>query len=179
MSEGAPGNDLEVLFDTETLDRRIAELGRQISADYRGRPLRLVGILKGSWGFMASLARRLELEVTVDFLGVASYERSTEPTGAVRITKDLDHSIEGLDVLVVEDILDTGRTFEYILGVLSAHRPRSLKTVALLDKPSRRVRPVKADYVGFTVPDVFVVGYGLDYAQRFRHLPDVRILRNV
>ncbi|MBI1983104.1 MAG: hypoxanthine phosphoribosyltransferase, partial [Acidobacteria bacterium] len=156
MSEGAPGNDLEILLDAETLDRRVAELGHEISADYRGRPLRLVGILKGSWVFMASLARRLELDVTVDFLGVASYDRSTEPTGEVRITKDLDHSIEGLDVLVAEDILDTGRTFEHILGVLSAHRPRSLKTVALLDKPSRRVCPVKADYVGFTVPDVFV-----------------------
>ncbi len=178
MPDRAPHSNLEVLLDGETIARRVRELAAQISADYRGRPLRLVGILKGAWVFLADLVRHLNLEVTVDFLSIASYEDNSHPSGAVRITKDLDRSIEGIDVLVVEDILDTGHTFEYLRGVLEAHKPRSLKVVTLLDKPSRRARPVQADYVGFTIPDVFVVGYGLDYAQQYRNLPDVRILRN-
>lgn len=170
-------SDLEVLLDAATIARRVRELGAQISADYRGRPLRLVGILKGAWVFLADLIRHLDLELTVDFLSIASYANHSHPTGAVKITKDLDQSIEGLDVLVVEDILDTGHTFEYLRGLLEAHKPRSLKVVTLLDKPSRRVRPVQTDYVGFTIADVFVVGYGLDYAQQYRNLPDVRVLR--
>ena len=172
-----PGSNLEVLLDAETIAGRVRELAAQISADYRGRPLRLVGILKGAWVFLADLARHLDLEVTVDFLSIASYGNDSHSSGVVRITKDLDQSIEGLDVLVVEDILDTGHTFEYLRGVLEAHKPKSLKVVTLLDKSSRRVRPVEADYVGFTIPDVFVVGYGLDYSQRYRNLPDVRIWR--
>jgi hypoxanthine phosphoribosyltransferase len=171
------GSNLEVLLDAETIAGRVRELAAQISADYRGRPLRLVGILKGAWVFLADLVRHLDLEVTVDFLSIASYGNNSYSSGAVRITKDLDQSIAGLDVLVVEDILDTGHTFEYLRGVLEAHRPKSLKLVTLLDKPSRRVRPIQADYVGFTIPDVFVVGYGLDHAQQYRHLPEVRILR--
>jgi len=172
-----PGSNLEVLLDAETIAGRVRELAAQISADYRGRPLRLVGILKGAWVFLADLVRHLDLEVTVDFLSLASYGNNSYASGAVRITKDLDQTIEGLDVLVVEDILDTGQTFEYLRGVLEAHKPKSLKLVTLLDKPSRRVRPVRADYVGFTIPDVFVAGYGLDSAQQYRHLPDVRIWR--
>ena len=179
MSEGPPAHDLEVLLDAEKIARRVRELGEQISADYHGRPLHLIGILKGAWVFLADLIRHLDLEVTVDFLGIASYGNAAHPSGEVKISKDLDHSIEGLDVLVVEDILDTGYTFEYLRGVLAAHRPKSLKLVALLDKASRRVRPVQADYVGFTIPDVFVVGYGLDYAHRYRNLPDVRIFRSL
>ncbi len=170
-------DDLEILLDAETIARRVRELAAQISADYRGRPLRLVGILKGAWVFLADLVRQLTFEVSVDFICIESYGSNSTTTGAVKITKDLDRSIEGLDVLVVEDILDTGHTFEYLRGVLEAHKPRSLRVVTLLDKPSRRVRPVQADYVGFTIPDVFVVGYGLDYAQQYRNLPDVRILR--
>lgn len=177
MDRAAPGSDLEVLVDAEQIARRTRELGAQISADYRGRRLHLIGILKGGWVFLADLIRHLDLEVTVDFLSIASYENQSHPSGGVKITKDLDHSIAGLDVLVVEDILDTGQTFEYLRGVLEAHKPRSLKVVTLLDKPSRRLRPIQADFVGFTIPDVFVVGYGLDYAQQFRNLPDVRILR--
>jgi hypoxanthine phosphoribosyltransferase len=173
-----PGSDLEVLLDAETIAGRVRELAAEISADYRGRPLRLVGILKGAWVFLADLVRHLDLEVTVDFLSIASYGNNSYSSGAVRITKDLDQSIEGLDVLIVEDILDTGHTFEYLRGVLEAHRPRSLKLVTLLDKPLRRVRPVQADYVGFTIPDVFVAGYGLDHAQQYRNLPDVRIFRS-
>jgi hypoxanthine phosphoribosyltransferase len=138
----------------------------------------MVGILKGAWVFLADLVRHLELEVSVDFLSIASYGDNAHSSGAVKITKDLDQSIEGRDVLVVEDILDTGHTFEYLRGVFEPHKPRSLKVVTLLDKPSHRVRPVQADYVGFTIPDVFVVGYGLDYAQKYRSLPEVRILRH-
>jgi len=139
--------------------------------------LRLIGILKGAWVFLADLIRHLDLDITVDFLSIASYGDYSRSSGVVRVTKDLDESIEGLDVLVVEDILDTGHTFEYLRGVLEAHKPGSLKVVTLLDKPSRRVRPVHADYVGFTIPEVFVVGYGLDHGQQYRHLPDVRIWR--
>ncbi len=177
MKPHPPGDDLEVLISVEKIALRVRELGAQISADYRGRPLHLIGILKGSWVFLADLIRHLELKVTVDFLGFASYGQAAASPGEVKITKDLDASIQGLDVLMVEDILDTGQTFEYIQRVLTARKPRSLKAVALLDKASRRIRPIRADYVGFTIPDVFVVGYGLDYAQQYRQLPDVRIFR--
>jgi hypoxanthine phosphoribosyltransferase len=177
MSRRVPRNDLEVLLSAEQIASRVKELAAQISADYRGRPLHIIGMLKGAWVFLADLVRHLDLEVTVDFLSIASYGNDSHSSGVVRITKDLDQSIEGLDVLVVEDILDTGHTFEYLRGVLEAHKPKSLKVVTLLDKSSRRVRPVEADYVGFTIPDVFVVGYGLDYSQRYRNLPDVRIWR--
>jgi len=176
MESAAPGAELEILYDAETIARRVRELAAQISADYRGRPLRVIGILKGAWVFLADLVRQLDLEVTVDFLSFTSYGDNAHPSGAVKITKDLDQSVEGLDVLVVEDILDTGQTFEYLRGVLEAHKPHTLKVVTLLDKPSRRVRPVQADYVGFTIPDAFVVGYGLDHAQKYRHLPDIRVL---
>ncbi len=162
----------EVLLSAEQIARRVRELAAQISADYAGRPLLIVGILKGAWIFLADLVRELRLEhITVDFLGVASYGKSTTSSGEVKITKDLDQSIEGLDVLVVEDILDTGETFHYLQELLAARQPRSLKTVVLLDKPGRRTRPVHADYVGFTIPDAFVVGYGLDYDQNYRQLP--------
>jgi len=177
MSRRVPRNDLQVLLSAEQIASRVKELAAQISADYRGRPLHLIGMLKGAWVFLADLVRHLDLKVTVDFLSIASYGGASVSSGAVRITKDLDQSIEGLDVLVVEDILDTGHTFEYLRGVLEAHKPKSLKVVTLLDKSSRRVRPVEADYVGFTIPDVFVVGYGLDYSQQYRNLPDVRIWR--
>lgn len=177
MKADPAGKDLEILLTREAIARRVRELGAQISTDYRGRPVRLIGILKGAWVFLADLVRCLDLDVTVDFLSFTSYGDGLESSGTVKITKDLDQPIAGLDVLVVEDILDTGRTFEYLLGVLVAHKPRSLNVVTLLDKPSRRVRPVKADYVGFTIPDVFVVGYGLDCAHQYRNLPDIRTIR--
>jgi hypoxanthine phosphoribosyltransferase len=165
-------------LDAEAIARRVRELAVQISADYRGRPLRLVGILKGAWMFLADLIRYIDLEdVTVDFLGVASYGRSTKSSGEAKITKDLDQSIEGLDVLIVEDILDTGETFNYLQEILAARQPKSLKAVVLFDKAERRTRPAQADYVGFTIPDRFVVGYGLDYAERYRQLRDLRVLR--
>lgn len=169
--------NLEILIGSENIARRVKELGAQISAEYRGRPLHLIGILKGSWVFLADLIRHLDLEVTVDFLGFSSYEDGQSSSGQVKITKDLDSSIEGVDVLVVEDILDTGHTFHYLKGLLARRKPRTMKVVTLLDKPTRRVNPVSADYVGFTIQDAFVVGYGLDFAQKYRGLPDVRVLR--
>ena len=170
---------LDVLLDAEKIAARVRELGAQISADYRGRVPHLVGILKGAWVFLADLIRHLDLEVTVDFMGIESYGMGTSSSGEVKITKDLDTSIEDRDVLVVEDILDTGRTFHFLQGVLLAHKPKSLKLVALLDKTSRRIIPVRPDYVGFEIPDLFIVGYGLDYAQKYRQLRDVRVLRSV
>jgi hypoxanthine phosphoribosyltransferase len=167
---------LELLLSAEKIQGRVQELAAQISADYAGKRVHLIGVLKGSWIFLADLIRHLDLHVTLDFLGIASYGDAQQSSGVVKITKDLDSSIEGLDVLVVEDILDTGQTFEFLQGVLGAHRPNSLKMVTLLDKASRRIRPVHADYVGFTIPDVFVVGYGLDFAQQYRELPDLCIL---
>jgi hypoxanthine phosphoribosyltransferase len=170
---------LEVLLDASQIAARIRELGEEISSDYHGRTPHLVGVLKGAWIFMADLVRNLSIEATVDFLEIQSYVAGTTSSGELRITKDLDVSIAGRDVLVVEDILDTGRTYHYLQGVLAAHQPKSLKLVTLLDKTSRRAVPVKADYVGFQIPDVFVVGYGLDYNQQFRRLREVRHLRNV
>jgi hypoxanthine phosphoribosyltransferase len=163
----------EILLPAAKIAARVRELAAEISRDYRDEAPHLIGILKGAWIFMADLIRQLDLEPTVDFLGIASYGTSTTSSGEVKITKDLDASIEGRHVLVVEDILDTGRTFHYLQEVLLARQPLSLKLVTLLDKPSRRVVPVAADYVGFTIPNVFVVGYGLDYGQQFRQLPDV------
>lgn len=176
MRHRVPTEKLELLLDAAKIQARVRELAAQISADYRGRRVHLIGVLKGSWIFLADLIRHLDFEVTLDFLGIASYGNAQSSTGEVRITKDLDTSIEGLDVLVVEDILDTGQTFEFLQGVLSAHRPKSLRMATLLDKASRRIRPVHADYVGFTIPDLFVVGYGLDFAQQYRELPDIRVL---
>ena len=171
-----PKNNLELLLNEEKITHRVRELGAQITADYQGRRLHLVGILKGAWVFLADLVRHIDLEVTVDFLGIASYGSGTTTSGQVKITKDLDQSIEGLDVLAVEDILDTGLTFTYLQKMLTARKPRSLKLVALLDKAERRIMPVHADYVGFTIPDLFVVGYGLDYGQKYRQLRDVCVL---
>jgi len=168
---------IETLIEAEKIAQRVRELGEQISNDYRGRRLHLIGILKGAWVFMADLIRHVDVEVTVDFLGIASYGGGTSSSGQVKITKDLDHSIEGLEVLAVEDILYTGLTFTYLRKMLSARKPKSLKLAALLDKASRRLLPVYADYVGFTIPDLFVVGYGLDYAQRYRDLPSICVLR--
>lgn len=168
------GLDLPILLDAGQIDARIEALAAEISRDYRGRVPHLVGVLKGAWVFMADLIRRISIPCTVDFLSIQSYGSGTMSSGEVKITKDLDVSIEGRDVLLVEDILDTGRTYSYLQEVLGAHQPASLKLVALLDKHSRRLVPVEADYVGFEIPDVFVVGYGLDFDQKYRNLADVR-----
>ncbi len=170
------GSDLPILLDAAKIDARIEELAAAISRDYDGRTPHLVGVLKGAWVFMADLVRRISIHCTVDFLSIQSYGSGTVSSGEVKITKDLDVSIEGRDVLVVEDILDTGRTYSYLQEVLGAHDPASLKLAALLDKHSRRIIPVEADYVGFSIPDVFVVGYGLDFDQKYRNLADVRYI---
>jgi hypoxanthine phosphoribosyltransferase len=176
MPEPSTVPELPVLLDAAKIAARVRELAAEISRDYQGRTPHLVGVLKGSWVFMADLIRNLSIPCKVDFLGIASYGAGTISSGEVKITKDLDLSIEGCDVLIIEDILDTGRTFQYLQELLGAHAPRSLKLVTLLDKRSRRVVPVRPDYVGFEIPDVFVVGYGLDFDQQFRHLPDVRYI---
>jgi len=174
----SPAGRPDILISADCIAARVRELGAEITRDYRGRPLRLIGVLKGAWIFLADLARAIDLDdLSIDFLGVATYGNGKQSSGEVRVTKDLDQSIEGIDVLLVEDILDTGITFQFLLTALRNRRPKSLRAVTLLDKPSRRTQPVKADYVGFAIPDKFVVGYGLDYAQNYRQLPDVRVLK--
>jgi hypoxanthine phosphoribosyltransferase len=167
---------IEVLISADKIQERIAELGRQIAADYQGRPVVLVGILKGSFMFMADLARAMNLPVRLEFMGTKSYEKGTTTSGQVQLTKDLDKPIEGEDVLLVEDIIDTGLTLNYLRHVLEQRAPRSLRVVAFLDKPSRRKIEVQGDYVGFTIDDHFVIGYGLDFEQQYRNLKDLCIL---
>jgi hypoxanthine phosphoribosyltransferase len=169
-------NELPVLFTREQIARRVAEIGEQITRDFHGQSVVLLGVLKGATVFLADLSRSIHLDATFDFLGVSSYNQQTQTSGEVRLTKDVDESMEERNVLLVEDILDTGLTMTYLTKVLSAHQPRALRTVALLDKPARRIKPIRADYVGFEIPDEFVVGYGMDHAERYRNLPDIRVL---
>lgn len=166
-----------VLADEEHIRTRIAELGEQISADYAGREPLFVGVLKGCFMFMADLVRACGVDCTVDFMVVSSYGSGTSSTGAVKIVKDLSDDIEGRDVIIVEDILDSGNTLSYLTKYLSGRNPASIRIVTLLDKPDRRTADVAADYIGFTIPDAFVVGYGLDYDQRYRNLPYIGVLK--
>jgi len=169
--------DIKVLYNEQQIRERIQQLGRQISADYSGQEVLVVGILKGAFIFMADLVREMQLPVMIDFLQVSSYGRSTVSSGEVHILKDLDDAIEGKHVLIVEDIIDTGITLSHICEILGTRNPASLKMCCLLDKPSRRqVSTVRPDYVGFSIDDHFVVGWGLDYAQQYRHLPVIGIL---
>lgn len=171
-------NDIErVLFTEAELKDRVAELGARITADYQGKRPIVISILRGSYIFMADLTRSIDLPITVDFMAVSSYGAGTSSSGQVRIVKDLSESIEGRDVLVVEDILDSGNTLSYLLEILKARHVASVRLCTLLDKPSRRVKEVHADYVGYTVPDYFVVGYGLDYAEYYRNLPYIGVLK--
>lgn len=164
-----------VLISAERIEQRIAELAAQIEADYSEAPLYLIAILKGSFMFLADLARALpHLAVRIEFMGISSYGNGKSSSGQVRVTKDLDVSIEAHDVLIVEDIVDSGYTLSYMMRLLEQRRPKSLETVALLDKPGRRVQPVRLKYVGFSIPDEFVVGYGLDYAEDYRNLKEIR-----
>jgi hypoxanthine phosphoribosyltransferase len=167
---------LRVLFSTEQIQKRIQEIGAQIDADYPEGSLHLVCILKGACFFLADLARSIQREVVIDFMGISSYGRGKTTSGAVKLTKDLDLAVEGADVLLVEDIVDSGVTLHYLVNVLQQRKPRSIRIAALLDKPDRRQRPVKVSYVGFQIPDEFVVGYGLDYAERYRNLREVCVL---
>ncbi|HOP74522.1 MAG TPA: hypoxanthine phosphoribosyltransferase [Bacillota bacterium] len=171
------GDLQEVLVDEVRLQKRIKELGKQITDDYRGKDVVLVGILKGALPFLADLMRAIELDVSYDLMAVSSYGASTKTSGTVRIIKDLDEEIEGKDVIIVEDIVDTGLTLNYLLENLRSRKVNSLKICTLLDKPSRRKVDIKPDYNGFEIPDVFVVGYGLDYAEKYRNLPYIGVLK--
>ena len=166
----------EVLIEEDTLRRRVSELGEEISADYEGRDLLLIGVLKGAVFFMADLMRRLTVPCEIDFMAISSYAGATESSGVVRILKDLDMNIEGRDVLVVEDIIDSGLTLSYLMRNLESREPASLEICALLTKPERREIDVPVRYVGFEIPNRFVVGYGLDFDEKYRNLPYVGVL---
>jgi hypoxanthine phosphoribosyltransferase len=172
----APQPRLRVLIPAGRIEERIRELAARIDADYPGGEVHLVAILKGACFFLSDLARALTRPARIDFIGISSYGKGKTTSGEVKLTKDLDMSIEGADVLVVEDIVDTGVTLNYLIHVLEQRKPRSLRIVALLDKPERRIQPVDIAYLGFQIPDHFVVGYGLDYAENYRTLKDVCVL---
>jgi hypoxanthine phosphoribosyltransferase len=167
---------MKVLISRDEITRRVVEMGREITRDFEGQSVLLVGVLKGATIFLAELARNIELDATFDFFGVSSYADRAQQSGEVRLTKDVDTSLEGKNVILVEDILDTGLTMNYLKNVVMTHQPHSFKIAALLDKPARRIQPIDADYLGFTIPNEFVVGYGLDYAEHYRNLPDICIL---
>ena len=168
--------NIRVLLPEEELAARISELGAQISKDYEGKQVHLIGILKGSIFFICELAKRITVPVTLDFMSVSSYGAGTKSSGVVKLIKDLDEPIEGKDVLVVEDIIDSGHTLSYLLKNLSSRNPASIRLCTLLDKPERREVDVEVDYQGFRIPDEFVIGYGLDYDQRYRNLPYIGVL---
>ena len=166
-----------VLFSEEELKNRVAEIAAQIDKDYEGKQPLLVSVLRGSFVFMADLVRQIHLPCTVDFMAVSSYGAGTSSSGQVKIIKDLSEQIEGKDLIVVEDILDSGNTLHYLLRLLDHRHPATIRLCTLLDKPERRVKPVEVHYTGFTIPDAFVVGYGLDYAEKYRNLPYIGILK--
>jgi hypoxanthine phosphoribosyltransferase len=170
--------DLDLLIDVATLTARLAALGEQIRHDYTGKQLVLVGVLKGSVMFMSDLARQIDLPLSLDFLGLSSYGDKTVSSGVVRITSDLSRPVEGLHVLVVEDIVDTGLTMQFLLANLATRNPASVRICTLLHKPARAKVQIPLDYVGFTIEDKFVVGYGLDYAEKYRNVPFVGVVRS-
>ena len=167
----------EVLFTEEQLSARVQELARQIERDYAGREIMLISVLRGSFIFMADLCRAIDLPCTLDFMAVSSYGKGTSSSGQVQITKDLSEDISGRHIIGGEDILDSGNTRHYLLQLLEHRHPASIRLCTLLDKPERRVKPVEVHYTGFTIPDAFVVGYGLDYAEKYRNLPYIGILK--
>jgi hypoxanthine phosphoribosyltransferase len=170
-------NHLKVLIRRGAIKKRVQEVARQIAKDFKGERVHLIGVLKGACIFLSDLVREINLDTSLDFIAVSSYGKGKDSSGQVRVNKDLDSSVEGLNVILVEDILDTGLTLSYLRRILEQRRPRVLKIAALLDKPSRRIiKDIKADYVGFEIPNEFVVGYGLDYGERYRNLKDVCIL---
>lgn len=168
---------IDVLLSEEEVDKKIKYLGELISEEYAGKEVHLIGVLKGSVFFVCELAKRITVPVTMDFMSVSSYGKDTKSSGVVKIVKDLDESIKDKDVIVVEDIVDSGNTLSYLLEILEARQPKSLRLCTLLDKPERRVRDVHVDYTGFQIPDEFVVGYGLDYAQKYRNLPYIGVVK--
>ncbi len=165
------GDTIKILIPEEKIDARVRELGAQISKDYEGRELHMISILKGSVAFSSELAKRITVPVTMDYMSVSSYGNEKSSSGVVKLVKDLDEPIEGRHVMVVEDIVDSGRTLSYLLKLLGNRQPASLTLCTMLDKPACRVMPVHVDYTGFEVPDVYIVGYGLDAAQKYRNLP--------
>jgi hypoxanthine phosphoribosyltransferase len=167
---------VRTLISRAQIQRRVVEMAQEIRRDFPTEPLHLVGVLKGSIFFLTDLARQIGGEVSLDLISVSSYGSGTHTSGQVKLTRDLDSSIEGKTVIVVEDILDTGMTLQYLLRVFEQRKPRRIRVAVLLDKPERRIAKVRADYVGFTIPNEFVVGYGLDYAERYRNLEDVGVL---
>jgi len=167
---------LKVLFTREQIAARVAELGEQITNDFAGEPVVLIGVLKGAAIFLGDLSRQLDLDATFDFIAVSSYGNQKQNSGEVKLLKDVDLSMEGKNVILVEDILDTGLTLSYLKQVILAHHPREFRIAALLDKRSRRQMAIQADYVGFVIPDEFVVGYGMDYAERYRNLADICVV---
>ncbi len=168
--------NLKVLLTREQIQKRVADIASRISLDFHGEPVVLIGVLKGATIFLSDLARNIALDATFDFISVSSYGTEKQSSGVVRLNKDVDTSMEGKNVILVEDILDTGLTMSYLLRVLAAKKPRALKIAVLLDKVSRRLLPIHADYVGFEIPDQFVVGYGMDAAERYRNLPDICVV---
>lgn len=167
---------ISVLISEQEVEKRIQELAEQITKDYAGKEVHLICVLKGSIFFTCELAKRIPLPVTLDFMSVSSYGNETVSSGRVKIVKDLDEAIEGKNVIVIEDIIDSGRTLSYLMDLLKVRKPESLKLCTLLDKPDRRVTDVSVDYTGFEIPDKFVVGYGLDYAQKYRNLPYIGVI---
>lgn len=167
----------EILFDEKQINERIAIMAEQITNDYKGQTLLMVGILKGAVLFFSELAKRLDLDIEMDFMAVSSYGSSAKSSGAAKLLKDLDYDIKGKNVLIVEDIIDTGLTLNYLVNSLEARNPKSLKTCCLLDKPSRRKINFEPDYKGFEVPDKFLIGFGLDYASKYRNLPYIGVLK--
>jgi hypoxanthine phosphoribosyltransferase len=173
---GEEGAGLPVLFSRDQIAERVRAIGAQIDNDLQGEGVILAGVLKGAAIFLADLARSIRSECTFDFVAVSSYGKGTRSSGAVKLIKDLDQAIEGKNIILVEDILDTGLTISFLKKLLMQHHPHTLRVAALLDKPERRQQQIAADYVGFEIPDHFVVGYGMDFAERFRNLPDICIL---
>jgi hypoxanthine phosphoribosyltransferase len=169
---------LRVLISREQIATRVREIGAQINADYAGENILLLGVLKGACLFLSDLARSIELDATFDFIAVSSYGKDKQSSGEVKLTKDVDRPLHNQNVVVVEDILDTGYTLTYLRKLFEASQPKSLKIAALLDKPSRRIKPITPDYYGFQIPDEFVVGYGMDFAERYRNLPDICVLQD-
>jgi len=167
----------EVLFSEEQLKTRVNEIAQEIERDYAGKEIMLISVLRGSFVFMADLCRAIDLPCTLDFMAVSSYGKGTKSSGQVQITKDLSEDISDRHIIVVEDILDSGNTLSYLLKILENRHPASIRLCTLLDKPDRRVKPVEVHYSGFTIPDAFVVGYGLDYAEKYRNLPYIGILK--
>ncbi len=179
MSSSVPAfvspDEMEVLFSAEQIAQRVAALGEEISNEYAGKSVVLIGVLKGAAIFLADLARAIKVDNTFDFVAVSSYGRARVSSGAVKLIKDIDNPIEGRHVIIVEDILDTGLTLSYLRGLMLQHKPASLKIATCLDKPERRLVPIEADYSCFKIPNRFVIGYGMDYAERYRGIPEIRL----